>query len=56
MVVGFGAYAVADGLLSLLGARVWRRAVEGIVGVATGAFVLLRKDHGRMALLAVLAV
>jgi len=56
MVVGFGAYAVADGMLSLLGARAWRRAVEGIVGVATGAFVLLRPDLGRAALLSVLAV
>jgi uncharacterized membrane protein HdeD (DUF308 family) len=57
MAVSFGAYAVADGLLSLLGIRhAWQRAVEGIVGIATGAFVLLRPDHGRMALLTVLAV
>jgi uncharacterized membrane protein HdeD (DUF308 family) len=58
MVVGFGAYAVADGLLSLLGARGhgWQRAVEGIVGIATGACALLRPDLGRAALLSVLAV
>ena len=58
MVVGFGAYAVLDGLLALLVVRghPWQRAVEGVVGVAAGTFALLRPDLGRAALLTVLAV
>ena len=56
MVVGFGAYAVADGLLALLVGRTWQRVAEGVVGVVAGASALLRPDLGRAALLAVLAV
>jgi uncharacterized membrane protein HdeD (DUF308 family) len=56
MVVGFGAYAVVDGLLALLVGRTWQRVAEGVVGVVAGASALLRPDLGRAALLAVLAV